>query len=267
MAFHQLADGRRIYFEHFVGPKTPFVLSHGWGMSSRIWVDVIALLMRAGHEVISIDHRGCGQSDRDFEDMSIKALAGDIVEIVKARKIRPAILNGWSLGGAVAVEAAHRLGDQAAGLILTCGATPRYTQASDFPYGGQRTDVLATPDAILADRATFFKGLSQAVFPREMPEPLITWIWSIFMDVSPNAIHSLMDLADLDQREILKALQIPVLSIIGDKDVIVPPQIGEMAGKLAPKGQVAVFEGSGHAPFAEDAKAYTQKLIDFAQSL
>ena len=91
MAFHQLADGRRIYFEHFVGPKTPFVLSHGWGMSSRIWVDVIALLMRAGHEVISIDHRGCGQSDRDFEDMSIKALAGDIVEIVKARKIRPAI--------------------------------------------------------------------------------------------------------------------------------------------------------------------------------
>lgn len=267
MAFHQQADGRRIYFEHFTGPKTAFVLSHGWGMSSRIWIDVIERLLRAGHEVLTIDHRGCGQSDRDFEDMSIKALAGDIVDIVKARNLRPAIINGWSLGGAVAVEAAHRLGNQAAALVLTCGATPRYTQASDFPYGGQRADVLATPDAILADRATFFKGLTQAVFAKEMPEPFIHWIWSIFMDIGPNAITSLMDLADLDQREMLKSLNIPVLSIIGDKDVIVPPQIGEMAGKLAPKGQVAVFEGCGHAPFAENAERYVQTLIDFAQSL
>ena len=34
MAYHQLTDGRRIYFEHYAGPKTPFVLSHGWGMSA-----------------------------------------------------------------------------------------------------------------------------------------------------------------------------------------------------------------------------------------
>ena len=94
MAYHQLSDGRRIYFEHYAGQKTPFVLSHGWGMSSRVWVDVIEQLLRAGHEVLAVDHRACGQSDRDFDDMSIGALAGDIVDIVQARQLRPAIING-----------------------------------------------------------------------------------------------------------------------------------------------------------------------------
>ncbi|OYU72022.1 MAG: alpha/beta hydrolase, partial [Alphaproteobacteria bacterium PA3] len=149
MAYHQLSDGRRVYFEHYAGTKTPFVLSHGWGMSSTIWVDVIERLLKAGHEVLAIDHRGCGKSDRDFDDVSISALAGDIVDIVTARNLRPAILNGWSLGGAVVVEAVDRLGAAAAGLVLTCAASPRYVQADDFPYGGHRADVLGMPDAIL----------------------------------------------------------------------------------------------------------------------
>lgn len=267
MAHHQLADGHRIYFEHYAGSKTPFVLSHGWGMSSRVWVDVIEHLLRAGHEVLAVDHRACGQSDRDFEDMSIGALAGDIVDIVRARKLRPAILNGWSLGGAVAVEAAHRLGQDAAGLILTCAASPRYVQAPDFPYGGVRDDVLGMQDAILADRAGFFKGLSAGVCAKDVGQPAIDWMWSIFMDAGPQAIKAMLALADLDQRAILAGLNIPVLSIIGTQDGVVPPQIGEQAAACAPHGKLARFEGCGHAPFIEDRAGYIDTLLQFAQDL
>lgn len=267
MAYHQLADGRRIYFEHYAGTKTPIVLSHGWGTSSRVWVDVIEHLLRAGHEVLTVDHRACGQSDRDFEDMSIGALAGDLVDIVRARKLRPAIINGWSLGGAVAVEAAYRLGKDARGLVLTCGASPRYVQAPDFPYGGEREGVLGMQDAILADRAGFFKGLSAGVCVKDVGQPAIDWMWSIFMDAGPQAIKSILALADLDQRAVLADLDIPVLSIIGTQDGVVQPEIGEQAAACAKHGKIARFEGCGHAPFLEDGPAYMKTLLDFAQAV
>jgi succinate dehydrogenase/fumarate reductase flavoprotein subunit len=64
---------------------------------------------------------GCGQSDRDFDDVSIAAIAGDVAGIVRHCTSKPAVLNGWSLGGAVAVEAAGLLGAACAGVVLTCG--------------------------------------------------------------------------------------------------------------------------------------------------
>jgi len=267
MAYHQQSDGRRVYFEHYAGAKTPFVLSHGWGMSSTIWVDVIERLLKAGHEVLAVDHRGCGKSDRDFDDVSISALAGDIVDIVAARNLRPVILNGWSLGGAVVVEAADRLGTAAAGLVLTCAASPRYVQADDFPYGGQRADVLGMPDAILANRATFFRGLSEGVCAKDVGQPTIEWMTAMFMEAGPTSIQSLLNLADIDQRAILSNLSIPVLSVVGGKDVVDQPEIGELAGKLAPKGQVARFDECGHAPFLEEGPLYVEKLLAFAGAL
>ena len=68
------------------------------------------------------------------------------------------MLNGWSLGGAVAIDAAARLGSRLAGLVLTCGATPRYTRGDDFPYGGTAADVAATVAALRADRVNFLKA-------------------------------------------------------------------------------------------------------------
>ena len=42
--------------------RPPVVLVHGWGMSCRVWDTVLPVLLDAGHEVVSLDHRGCGAS-------------------------------------------------------------------------------------------------------------------------------------------------------------------------------------------------------------
>ena len=90
---------------------------------------------------------------------------------------------------------------------------------------------------------------------------------AMFMEAGPTSIQSLLDLADIDQRAILSNLSIPVLSIVGGKDVVVQPEIGELAGKMAPKGQVARFEDCGHAPFIEEGDLYVEKLLAFAGAL
>jgi pimeloyl-[acyl-carrier protein] methyl ester esterase len=263
MARFDCGDGRTVYYEHHRGTGTPVVLIHGWAMSSRLWVGTVEALKHAGHAVITIDHRGCGQSDRDFGDMSIAALASDVEGIVRQEALRPVVLNGWSLGGAVAAEAARRLGDRAAGLVLTCGASPRFTKTADFPYGGDEEGLAATAAALAGDRAAFFKGLAQGVCAREVSPETVDWMWAAFIDSGPGVIRSLLDLGNVDQRALLAELAVPVLSIIGSADAILDPQVGMQAAKCARDGTIVMFDGCGHAPFIEDAPRYIATLRDF----
>lgn len=267
MARFDCGAGRTVYYEHHRGTGTPVVLIHGWAMSSRIWAGTIEALTAAGHEVIAIDHRGCGQSDRDFDDLSITALAGDVAAIVRHATDRPVVLNGWSLGGAVAAQAARDLGERTAGLVLTCGASPRFTRTDDFPYGGTAEGLAATAAALAADRAGFFRGLAGMVCAREVSPATIDWMWAAFIDSGPGVIRSLLNLADLDQRALLGELSAPVLSIVGSADAVLEPQVGIEAARCARRGTTAVFDGCGHAPFIEDAPGYLAALHEFLASL
>ncbi|KPF92146.1 hypothetical protein IP81_09045 [Novosphingobium sp. AAP83] len=267
MARFDCGDGRSVYYEYHRGAATPIVLIHGWAMSGRIWAGTVEALKADGHAVITIDHRGCGQSDRDFEDMSIDALAGDVAAIVRHCGTGPVVLNGWSLGGAVAAQAAHLLGSAAAGLILTCGASPRFTKCEDFPYGGDPESLAASAAALAGDRAAFFRGLAEGVCVRAVSPQMIDWMWSAFVDSGPGVIESLVDLGNVDQRGLLADLTVPVLSIVGGADAILDPQVGMAAAQMAANGSLEVFDGCGHAPFIEDAPAYLAVVRRFLAGL
>ena len=267
MARFDCGDGRSVYYEHHRGAGMPVVLIHGWAMSGRLWAGTVEVLKEAGHAVIVIDHRGCGQSDRDFDDVSIAAIAGDVAGIVRHCTDKPAVLNGWSLGGAVAVEAAGLLGSACAGVVLTCGAAPRFIRSEDFPHGGEPGSLEATKAALGGDRAAFFRGLASGVCALPVSEDMVNWMWAAFIDSGPGVIESLMDLGRVDQRAALKALPVPLLSIVGGADAILDPGVGKAAAEMAPRGTLALIEGCGHAPFIEAAEAYTAALHDFLAKL
>lgn len=267
MARFECGDGRSVYYEYHRGDGVPVVLVHGWAMSGRIWAGTVEVLKEAGHAVIVVDHRGCGQSDRDFDDLSIAAIAGDVAGIVRKCTDRPAVLNGWSLGGAVVVEAAGILGSACAGVVLTCGAAPRFIKSDDFPHGGEPGSLEATKAALGGDRAAFFRGLASGVCAVPVSDAMVDWMWAAFIDSGPGVIESLMDLGRVDQREALKALPVPLLSIVGEADAILDPGVGKAAAEMAPKGTLALIEGCGHAPFIEAAEAYNAALLAFLAKL
>jgi pimeloyl-[acyl-carrier protein] methyl ester esterase len=266
MAYLETPEGR-VYYEHHAGSRLPVLLIHAWAMSTRVWDTTLVALQEVGHEVIAFDQRGCGLSDKDFGDFSIGSIAGDAVAICDAIGLERLAVNGWSLGGAVATETAHRLGSRCAGLVLTCGASPRYTQAEGFPHGGTADDVKATVASILPDRAGFFHAISRAVCAKPVSEAALDWMWSIFMQAAPGADRSLAELGTIDQRDILAALAIPVLSILGSEDVFTPPAIGEFAAAAARNGRAVRFEGCGHGPMFEEYDRYCAELLGFLAGL
>ena len=256
-------SGKEIYFEHHPGKRT-VVLSHGWGMGCRIWDDTAARLADAGFGVVAYDHRCCGESDKDFTDVSIEALGADVAMLCRHLKLERPVLNGWSLGGAVVVDAGVRLGGGLGGLVLTGGATPRYTQAEGFAHGGLPEDVEATVAALRSDRVNFLKTLYfDGVFAVDVGEAVKRRAWQIALDASPAADASLGALAGLDQREAMAGLTCPALVVAGGADGVVPADIGRFAAQTLPDAELEVFESSGHAPFLEDRDRYHSVLLDF----
>ena len=267
MATLNTSDGGQVYYESYGNGSNALVLVHGWGMSGRVWDPILPDVLKAGHRVIAIDHRGCGRSDRDFVDLSIGAIAGDIVELVAELELNSVVLNGWSLGGAVVVEAAHRLGAKCAGLVLTGGASPIYTQKPDLALGGTDEDMQGTLAALGADRVNFLHGLSKVVCAKPVGENIEDWFWRIFLEASPCTSVTLGELASLDQRDILAAMEIPVLSFVGSEDGFVAPDIGRWLGDNYGNATLVEYEGVGHAPFIEERDRYLADLLAFLVSI
>lgn len=266
MAFLE-TDGGTVHYDHYRADHgTTMVLIHGWGMSGDYWNSAVEALADAGVGAIVVDHRGCGRSDRDFADMSIEAIAGDVAAIVERSGVDRVVLNGWSLGGAVAVAAAGRLGDRVAGLVLTCAASPRYTQADGFPHGGKAEDVEGIAGAITADRAGFFRVLAKGAAAEGANPALTDWFERGFLASGPRASKTLLDLTTLDQRDLLASFAFPVLSIGGEKDTIADPAIAGFAANCARNGRLLMMD-TGHSPHLEDPARYNAAIVEFMESL
>lgn len=267
MAYLTVEDGKQVYYEDHGAGDTALVLIHGWGMNCRVWDYVTLPLIAAGHRVIVMDHRGCGRSDHDFTDLGIAAIASDVAGLVKERGVKHAVLNGWSLGGAVATQAAHNLGPNCVGLILTAGASPIYTQKPDLALGGMAEDVLGTVEAINADRVNVLHGVAGAVCAKPISPEMLNWMAWAFIESSARATSTLAELAHLDQREMLMALDLPILSFICGKDGFVAPQISQWVADNHPRATGVSFPESGHAPFIEERNAYLDAVKRFLTSL
>lgn len=260
-------DERSIYYEHHAGKARPVLNIHSWAMSLRVWDTLLYPLRERGHAVAAYDQRCCGLSDKDFAVTSVAASAQDAVALVDRLGLDGVVLNGWSLGGAIATHTAHLLGSRCAGLILTCGASPRYTQGPDFPHGGTDADLRATLASMRPNRAEFFHNLSPAVCAKPVGQGTIDWMREIFWQSTPGADLPLGELGTIDQREMLAALDVPVLAIVGTEDTFVPPGAGEVAARIAKNGRLESFEGVGHAPQIEDYDRYVAVVGRFLDEI
>jgi pimeloyl-ACP methyl ester carboxylesterase len=268
MARLAVENDRQIYFErHQPQQGRPVILIPGWGMNSRVWDGVLPHLLENGNDVVLLDQRCTGMSDKDFDDVSIDALGSDVVRLVEELDLDAVVIDGWSLGGAVAMGAASKLGARCSGVVSTCGASPRYTQSEGWPYGATEDVVVQTVAALRADRANFLHGLASSVCHADVGIPTVEWMWQIFMQASAKADESLADLGRVDQRDIVRELTIPAAVMYGEHDVIVSPEIAIHNAELLVQGQLIAFESSGHAPFIEERVKYCSELLGFINGL
>jgi non-heme chloroperoxidase len=264
----EVEGDRRIYYEHHRGAGRPVILSHAWGMTGRLWDRVVPELVEDGNQVVVTDHRGCGRSDKDFEDLSVAAQGEDLAKLVEALGLEGPVLNGWSLGGAVVTEGARRLGDRLGGLVLTCGASPRWAASDDFPQGNPIENAEQTLAGLRTARPDTAAAVSEAICHAPVSRIVVDWMYEMFMETTPRADETLSDLAyNVDLRDALPQISAPALVFGGRNDVFVPFAIAEAAAELLPNGRLVACEGSGHAPPLEEPDLYLAELRSFLKEL
>ena len=111
LAFHT-----RVWSEN--GP--PIVLLHGLASSSRIW-DRVAPLLAQQFQVIAIDQRGHGQSDKPDTGYDLPTFVADLRGLIDTLGLERPTLVGHSWGGNLVLQYAVTYPDEVSHLVLVDG--------------------------------------------------------------------------------------------------------------------------------------------------
>lgn len=126
----------------------PVLLVHGLASNCRLWDGAARHLAGLGHDVIALDLRGHGRSDKPDHGYSVPEVARDVVDIIEILSHdnppwrRPLVI-GQSWGGNIVIEIAARHADAVRGVVAVDGGTIELSRA--FPDWEECRRALAPP--------------------------------------------------------------------------------------------------------------------------
>jgi N-formylmaleamate deformylase len=206
------------YWRTGQGDKPPVVLSHGGGDSGRCWTRV-AHALENDYDVIMVDARGHGESDKPDEGYGPRVSAADLAGLIKALEIAPPHLIGHSMGGEISANCAADFPDLPRSLVIIdsgfisnggrYAVTPE--EAAERIQGMQasmRTMQSLTMEELIAQ--------CRAENPGWHEDELKPWAESK-QQGSPNARLFFAE-AKRPWQETLGAIRCPILLLVGDPD-------------------------------------------------
>lgn len=130
--------GIKLYADIEGSPDDPSVLLlHGGGQTRRMWDQVKAALVSAGRQVISLDMRGHGQSDRAADGRyELDAFVEDLRLVLEQLASRPVVVAA-SLGGWVATLALTERGVHLASGLVLVDAPPSMPAEATEKFAGR----------------------------------------------------------------------------------------------------------------------------------
>ena len=156
----RVPDRGEFFLRDSGGDGPPVMLLHGWMATGDLnWCGAYGALQEAGYRVLAIDHRGHGRGLRPIGPFRLTDCAADAAAVLRTLALAPAIVVGYSMGGAIAQLVARDHPDVAAGIVL--GGTAQHWQdpATKRRFRGLGALGLALS---LAPRTLYGRGLARA---------------------------------------------------------------------------------------------------------
>ncbi|WP_160152147.1 malonyl-ACP O-methyltransferase BioC [Microbulbifer sp. ALW1] len=220
-------------------------LIHGWGGDARCWQPLLDELKGLTGKVTNIELPGFGaRIEESWPDTET------LVAQLDSQLPDDCLLLGWSLGGMLAVRLAAT--SQKVRALITIAANGSFVARNDWPGMDETTFA----DFCRAQRAMPEKNWQRFCGLEARGDSAIRGLLKILKGWQPLSIpdswsHALDCLGELDNRDLLKTLEVPALHIFGEGDALVPPAAVhkiEVPETKIPSAQVKVIAGAGHCP-------------------
>jgi len=257
------------------GDGPPLLLVHGWPQTWYAWRLLMPALAR-DFQVIAVDQRGIGLSDKPEDGYDTGTLAGDLIGLMDALgHQRFAVVGhdtGFAIGYALAADHPDRVACAALAEIPgPPGAAPSPPLFVPGPVNNRlwhipfnRVDKL--PEQLVAGREDIFFGYEFAVQGGKLPDDVVDYYVRLLSN--PEALHGSFGFyrafdATVQQnvRRKDRRLSMPVLAIGGEASY--GGHVAEVMESVADDVRGVVIPGAGHWVAEEAPEQMLAALVAF----
>ncbi|MGC9220026.1 MAG: alpha/beta fold hydrolase [Solirubrobacteraceae bacterium] len=201
------------------GTGTPLFMLHGWtGTADLNFGSIYDDLIGAGYRVVAMDHRGHGRGPRPFGRFLLDDCAADAAAVMSVLNLPPAIVYGYSMGGAIAQLICRDHPALVSGLVLS--GTAQHWQEPELRNTWRLMPLVGLAMS-LAPATAWRVALRRAGFK---PTPQTAWLYSEMMRHSARAITQAgSELGRFDSRPWLQRFPFPTAMVLTSRDDAVPP--------------------------------------------
>ena len=233
------ANGINIHYLRTGGRKPPLVLLHGLTGSGACWIP-LARALEDEYDVVMPDGRGHGNSSTPLDGYRYQNHAGDVVGLIDGLGLDVPVVLGHSMGGMTAAVLASQTGTAIRAVIL---ADPTFLNPQR-QREVHESDVVQQHRRLLGlDKAEVLDQL-RLRHPHRSPE-LIELIAAARLETRIDAFDVLTP-PNPEYHELVSAINIPMLLIIGDNGVVSHETAQELQN-LNPRLRVELIQDVGHA--------------------
>ncbi|HEX4167659.1 MAG TPA: alpha/beta hydrolase [Bryobacteraceae bacterium] len=259
-----------LYYEDH-GSGKPIVLIHGYPLSGASWEKQVAVLLAAGHRVITYDRRGFGKSSQPTMGYNYDTFAEDLHKVVTHLDLNDVALVGFSMGGG---EVARYLGKyRSKGVtkaVFISSVPPFLLKTPDNPDGVDGSVFEGIQKAVSADRYAFFTDFfknfynTDLLLGKRVSEQTVQASWNIAAGASATASLACVPTWHEDFRKDLAQIDVPTLVIHGDSDRILPiAASGRRTAQLIKGAQLVVVKDGPHCITWTHAEEVNRELLEF----
>ena len=253
--------------------KPVMVFVHGWGGSGRYWRST-AEAIADDFDCLIYDLRGFGRSplpeNTPDTKYAMEDYAEDLALLLDALNLERVYINAHSMGASIATFFLNRYSERVERAILTCNGIFEYDArafAAFHKFGGYVVKFrynwfLKFPFADRMFMARFLhrpinRGDRVAFLEDFLLADYEAAVGTIYTSVSKQAV-------EIMPKEFAK-LTVPTLMVSGEKDIIIPAQMGRQAAALNDNIEYVELPETSHFPMLEDKTAYLNAVREFLQ--
>jgi non-heme chloroperoxidase len=259
-----------LYYEDH-GSGKPVVLIHGYPLSGASWEKQTAVLLAAGHRVITYDRRGFGKSSQPATGYNYDTFAEDLHKLVKHLELRDFALAGFSMGGGEVARYMGKYGSKGVSKAVFISSVPPFLlKTPDNPEGVDASVFDGIQKAVAADRYAFFTEFfknfynTDLLLGKRVSEQAVQASWNVAAGASATASLACVPTWHEDFRQDLKRVDVPTLVIHGDGDRILPiGASGLRTAKLISGARLVVVKDGPHCIIWTHAEEVNRELVAF----